>query len=267
MTQLSAKKLKLFGFNNLTKTLSFNIYDVCYTSMPDQQEDYLEHIDAYYNAQRLTRILTDVSDIIGATVLNIASQDYEPKGASVTMMIAEDEVRGDWFGNTESQTAFSNSVIAHLDKSHITAHTYPENHPHDGISTFRVDIDVSTCGEVSPLKALNHLISHFDSDIVIIDYRVRGFTRDQHGEKHFIDHDIDSIQDFIASDLRRRYEIKDFNVANENLFHTKMRLKELEIDHYLFNRRKNEFSCSELAKIERRLSQEMDEIFYGRELT
>ena len=25
-----AEKLKLYGFNNLTKALSFNIYDVCY---------------------------------------------------------------------------------------------------------------------------------------------------------------------------------------------------------------------------------------------
>ncbi len=25
-----AEKIKLYGFNNLTKTLSFNIYDVCY---------------------------------------------------------------------------------------------------------------------------------------------------------------------------------------------------------------------------------------------
>ena len=26
-------KLKLYGFNNLTKALSFNIYDVCYASV------------------------------------------------------------------------------------------------------------------------------------------------------------------------------------------------------------------------------------------
>ncbi|HRM59282.1 MAG TPA: S-adenosylmethionine decarboxylase, partial [Megamonas funiformis] len=25
-----SEKLKLYGFNNLTKSLSFNIYDVCY---------------------------------------------------------------------------------------------------------------------------------------------------------------------------------------------------------------------------------------------
>ncbi len=243
------------------------MYDVSYTSEPDQREGYLEHIDAYYNAQRLTRILKCVSDIIGATVLNIASQDYEPRGASVTMMIAEDEVSGDWLGNSESPVAFPNTIIAHLDKSHITAHTYPENHPFDGISTFRVDIDVSTCGQVSPLKALNHLISQFDSDVVIIDYRVRGFTRDQQGKKHFIDHDIGSIQEFINGDIRRRYEIKDFNLAEENLFHSKMRIREFDIDHYLFESRKNEFNPSELAMIEHCVHRELDEIFFGRRLT
>ena len=36
-------------------------------------------------------------------------------------------------------------------------HTYPESHPDNGISTFRADIDVSTCGRISPLKALNYL--------------------------------------------------------------------------------------------------------------
>ena len=28
------KKLKLYGFNNLTKSLSFNIYDICYAKSP-----------------------------------------------------------------------------------------------------------------------------------------------------------------------------------------------------------------------------------------
>ena len=37
-------------------------------------------------------------------------------------------------------------MVAHLNKSHVTVHTYPESHPDNGISTFRVDVDVSTCG-------------------------------------------------------------------------------------------------------------------------
>ncbi len=76
-------------------------------------------------------------------------------------------------------------------------HTYPESHPDNGISTFRADIEVSTCGKISPLRALNYLLHSFESDIVIIDYRVRGFTRDVKGVKHYIDHKINSIQNFV----------------------------------------------------------------------
>ena len=86
------QKLKLYGFNNLTKALSFNIYDVCYAKTPREQRDYIAYIDEQYNSQRLTKILTTLTDMIGATVLNISSQDYEPQGASVTLLIAEGPV-------------------------------------------------------------------------------------------------------------------------------------------------------------------------------
>lgn len=33
------KKLKLYGFNNLTKTLSFNIYDVCYAKEQESRKN------------------------------------------------------------------------------------------------------------------------------------------------------------------------------------------------------------------------------------
>jgi S-adenosylmethionine decarboxylase len=38
-------RLRLQGFNNLTKTLSFNLYDICYASTPEQQERYIAYID------------------------------------------------------------------------------------------------------------------------------------------------------------------------------------------------------------------------------
>ena len=62
------KKLKLHGFNNLTKTLSFNIYDICYAATPEQVADYIAYIDERYNAERLTQILTSVAKIIGANI-------------------------------------------------------------------------------------------------------------------------------------------------------------------------------------------------------
>ncbi|MEM6936103.1 MAG: S-adenosylmethionine decarboxylase, partial [Pseudomonadota bacterium] len=71
-------RLRLHGFNNLTKSLSFNIYDVCLAADPKQRAAYIEYINETYNAQRLTDILTEVAGIIGATILNVARQDYEP---------------------------------------------------------------------------------------------------------------------------------------------------------------------------------------------
>ena len=174
-------KMTLDGFNNLTKTLSFNIYDIAYASNAADRKKYIEYIDEVYNAERLTKILTDVSNIIGSNILNIAHQDYDPQGASVTMLISEEPIKSQHISNEEEPGPLKQSVVTHLDKSHLTVHTYPESHPENGISTFRVDIDVSTCGRISPLKALNYLIHSFDSDIVIMDYRVRGFTRDIKG--------------------------------------------------------------------------------------
>ena len=259
-------KLELKDFNNLTKTLSFNIYDICYARDEAQRREYIEYIDEEYNAERLTKILTDVCEIVGATVLNIAHQDYEPQGSSVTMLISEEPMNSEGISNAEAPGPLPDAVVAHLDKSHITVHTYPESHPDNGISTFRVDIDVSTCGRISPLKALNYLIHSFDSDIVTMDYRVRGFTRDVDGFKHYIDHEINSIQNFIAEDTKERYEMIDVNVYQENIFHTKMMLKKFELDNYLFGVSELELDAGVRESINERLKKEMLEIFYGRNI-
>ena len=258
------KKIKLKDFNNLTKTLSFNIYDICYAKTKQQRLEYIEYIDEEYNSERLTKILIEVADIIGASILNVAHQDYDPQGASVTMLISEEPIKSKKLTNPEAPGPLPDAVVAHLDKSHITVHTYPESHPDNGISTFRADIDVSTCGRVSPLRALNYLIHSFDSDIVIMDYRVRGFTRDVKGRKHYIDHKINSIQNFIAKDTSQKYQMIDVNVYQENLFHTKMILKEFDLDDYLFGVDGKDLKPGEQKKIRGRLRKEMLEIFYGR---
>jgi S-adenosylmethionine decarboxylase len=261
------RKLKLHGFNNLTKTLSFNIYDIAYAQSAEHTSEYIEYIDEAYNADRLTAILNDVANIIGANILNTARQDYDPQGASVTMLISEEPLTSELLSNTEAPGPLPEAVVAHLDKSHITVHTYPESHPDHGISTFRVDIDVSTCGRVSPLKALNYLIHTFESDIVILDYRVRGFTRDVRGKKHFIDHRIDSIQNFLSRDTREQYQMIDVNVYQENIFHTKMMLKEIDLDDYLFGVGKEAMPEAEQRKIHTQVTKEMLEMFYGRNMS
>ena len=246
------KKLKLYGFNNLTKSLSFNIYDVCYAKTAREQKDYIAYVDEQYNSERLTKILTTLTDMIGANILHISKQDYDPQGASVTILIAE-----------QSMVPVGETQVAHLDKSHVTVHTYPEYHPETCLATFRVDIDVATCGEITPLSTLDYLISSFDSDIITMDYRVRGFTRDVDGKKLFMDHKVASIQDYIDPKTLRRYDAVDINVYEANLFHTKMMVKDIDLQNYLFKTDVYELPPCERLEIINNLRREMIEIFSG----
>ncbi|MBR4628242.1 MAG: adenosylmethionine decarboxylase [Ruminococcus sp.] len=247
-------KLKLYGFNNLTKSLSFNIYDVCYAKTPKAQQEYIAYVDEQYNSERITDIMTHLTEMIGAQVLSVSRQDYDPQGASATFLIADDTMI----------PAGGSETVAHLDKSHVTVHTYPEYHPDTSIATFRVDIDVATCGKITPLTALDYLIGSFDSDIITMDYRVRGFTRDIGGGKLFIDHDITSIQNYIHESILDKYDAVDINVYQANMFHTKMLIKDIVLQNYLFNTDVHELPPRSRLDITNALRREMIEIFSGR---
>lgn len=271
LKHVRGRKVRLEGFNNLTKSLSFNIYDVCYARSHQSQIEYLEYIDKEYDSERLKNIIEEVTRIIDAKLVSITTQDYDPRGASVVALINEDHpiltpavTHQSYAIQGMSQTASSlpeATVVGHLDKSHITAHTYPEFDTATGLATFRVDIDVSTCGMISPLRALHYLIDCFDSDVVLIDYRVRGFTRDTKGQKIFIDHDISSIQDFIDEDILADYLVYDINILSDNIFHTKMRKKEIKLNDYLFGPDIEDLDQEERKRIRDLLKKEMQEIF------
>lgn len=252
--------LKLYGFNNLTKSLSFNIYDICYAKSQREQQDYIKYIDSQYNSERLTNILSRVTEMIGARILNIAKQDYDPQGASVALLVAEEAAleRGEKLPRPARE-----ALVAHLDKSHVTVHTYPEFHPETSIATFRVDIDVATCGTITPLKTLDYLISNFDSDIITMDYRVRGFTRDITGKKLFMEHPMKSIQDYIKKETLDVYDAVDINIYQANLFHTRMLIKEPDLKNYLFNTDIYEIPPKTRLAIHDSLRREMIEIFSG----
>ncbi|GHU45814.1 S-adenosylmethionine decarboxylase proenzyme [Clostridia bacterium] len=265
------KKLSLYGFNNLTKSLSFNIYDVCYAKSEREQLDYIAYIDKQYNSERLVAILRHLTEMIGAKVLSVSKQDYEPRGASATFLISEhskipkseiDVTTSESEEDTaEPQPTTGSSAALHLDKSHVTVHTYPEYHPETSIATFRVDIDISTCGEITPLSTLDYLIGSFDSDIITIDYRIRGFTRDIHGEKIFSDSKVVTIQDYIAGNTLKKYDAVDVNVYQSNLFHTKMLVKEMDLQNYLFKTDVYELPPKTRLDITSSLRREMIEIF------
>ena len=99
-----------------------------------------------------------------------------------------------------------------------------------------------------------------------MDYRVRGFTRDINGHKLFIDHDISSIQNYIPDEIKNLYDMIDVNVYQENIFHTKAKLREFDLNNYLFGYTKESLSKAEQKDITESVKWEMDEIFYGKNI-
>ena len=60
------------------------------------------------------------------------------------------------------------------------------------------------------------------------------FTRDVRGQKHYIDHRIHSVQDYLSPEFQRGYECMDVNVRQENMFTTKMRRRGFDLDSHMF---------------------------------
>ena len=69
----------------------------------------------------LKDILYEVANMIGAQVLNVSKQDYHPQGASVTMLLAENERKG-------TEEVDDRVILGHLDKSfapHVSQYSSP----------------------------------------------------------------------------------------------------------------------------------------------
>ncbi len=218
-------EVRLTGFNNLTKVVSFNLYDFFVARTEDERQGYVASLDDRFSAARITTILRRIAEIIDAEVLSVSDQDYDPHGASSLVLMSD-------LGHAKAELSGPTSVAAHLTKSHLCAHTYPDWTDPKGICSFRVDIDIATCGTIVPLRALDYMFESFESDVVIIDYVVRGFTRDAEGKRVYMDHTVRSIQDFISPDVLANYDCEDLVLQNENIWQTKMLRTQLEPREY-----------------------------------
>ena len=245
------KRLKLEGFNNLTKCLSFNLYDFVIARDGQERRAYLEYLERNYSSEHLAEISRGICKIIEAEVLDLSKQDYNPYGASTLVLMSD----------LKADSAMGSTVQAHLNKSHICAHTYPDVKSPNGICTFRVDLDIATCGEITPLTALNFMFRSFESDVVVIDYVVRGYTRDTSGRKVYNDLPFNSIRDFIDKEIMAQYQqFEDMNIPAANTWQTKFLTLDLKVAEYFLN----EEGLKDPRSVEllKQLRREMKEIYY-----
>lgn len=248
-------RIKLSGFNNLTKILSFNLYDFCITFDEKQKDEYIKWVNEKYSSQKIIETSRRICEIIESDIISESKMDYDPVGAS-TMTLMSDVKGGKW--DQVSPTAYK----AHLTKSHLTSHTYPDASDPNGICTFRVDFDIATCGDIIPLNAINYLFEVFECDVVYIDYVVRGYTRLENGKKIYNDHHyFNSIQDFIEKDIIEKYQYhSDLNIPRDNIWQTKMMVKNLGPEYFLFDPK--DASRPEINEKMELLMQEMREVFH-----
>lgn len=244
------EKIELKGFNNLKKQLSFSFYDFVIAPSEEEKLSYVEYINNRYSATKITELLKKIVGIIEANILEISAQDYEPYGASSMLLLSD----------LKADDVLCKSVNAHIDKSHITAHTYPDFEGPNGFVSFRVDIDISTCGEIAPLTALDEIFHFFDTDIVVIDYIVRGYTRDKNGEKIYIDHPINSIRDYIDEEIMRHFHYKDLILQNDNTWQLKLMRNDYEDIEEFFSK-KSTLTKEEKEAYFQTLYKEMKEIY------
>jgi S-adenosylmethionine decarboxylase len=249
--------IKLSGFNNLTKILSFNFYDFNIAMNEKQKQEYINYIHTKFSAANIRDIARNICRIIEANILNESIQDYDPVGAS-TMTLMSDIKGGKWEETVSTPNA---AVKMHLDKSHITTHTYPDASDPEGICTFRLDLDVATCGDIIPLNALNYMFEVFECDVVYIDYVVRGYTRLANGQKIYNDHYFNSIQDFIKKETLEKFLYRqDINIAHDNIWQTKLMVKPMNAENYLLD--PADCSHPEIRHKMELLDKEMREVFH-----
>jgi len=265
--------IALYGFNNLTKNLSFSLYKLHYLQPNKQLITYNDYIKKNYNSAKLTLLLTDICHAVGGSLLNVASQDYQPHGASVTLMISEEA----------KPTVLPESLVAHLDKSHLCIHTYPdevfgfpaqkqtvEANVSGQIAVFRADIELSTCGVISPLNVINYVLSQFNADVVDIDYRIRGMTRNLQGKMQFIDQHITHISDHLSKKFLLSYDVENTNLIMKNLFHTRLCRKANQLSDNILTdqyRDTHPLNNAEKQKINASLYCKMRQLFHNNELT
>lgn len=193
-------KRVLKNFNNLSKRIAYNIYFISNLEEEKDKNTFISKMNTIFNAKKLSEFSQDLAKILDADVLNVSYFDYYPFGASSNSLICNKY-------ESDNYLICSECVSVHLDKSHISIHTYPEKIDDIDIVTFRIDIELSTCGEILPLTAIDFVINFFKADVYVVEYSIRGYTRDKCGKKIFIDEKLKPLKDYISKSAKTDYNM------------------------------------------------------------
>ncbi|MCR6515506.1 MAG: S-adenosylmethionine decarboxylase [Clostridium sp.] len=215
--------ITLKDFNNLSKTVSISLYKVYYVKSLRDRKKYFDFI-IENNSEKLASIFKGWTNSIGANILSISKQDYNPLGNSVNILISEGKVEKEILDLSCNEGDF----LVHLDKSHISLHTYPEIDYSIKNNVYRLDIDIQTCGNISPINLAENIINTFNPDVISIDYKVRGINREGFGKFDFGEKNLNEISLFLSKDTKSKYDLLESIYKDGKISFAKLRKKDLD---------------------------------------
>lgn len=146
-----------YDFNNIQKNLSLNLY-------------FSKDKDVF-SFKELEILNKEIVEKLNCNIISTSGKDFEPQGSSLVCFL-------------------ENKLVSHLDKSHLSFHTYFTK------QEIRVDLMISTCGNIIPLNILKFIIEKLKPITLEIDYFERG--RDENTSPKF----YKSLKDFLPNNLK-----------------------------------------------------------------
>ncbi len=215
------KKIKLYKLNNSVNKLNLYIYKLKYISNNEELYNYIEYINKKYNYNKLLYVLKNIINSIKTKKNKIFKINHYIKKYNIKKII-----------KIKKKNILLNNILLYFKKDFFYIYTdlkYKKN-----IFYFKIDIEIHINNDISFLNSINYLINKFNSDIIIIDYKIRGFNISN--KKIFNNFKFNSIQNFINKDIKKKYDLFDINLYKENIFNTKIIIKEINLKKYLLNK-------------------------------
>ncbi len=246
------KKNKIYNSDNLIKNLNLYIYKIYYINFIKNKKIIFNYFKKKYNKIKIKNIIKKILKIINYKIINLYIKKNNFKKINIIILIKK----------IKKKNNKNNNIISNINKNYIFINIYQENNFKKNIIIIKIDINIYIYGSTTVLKLINYLISKFKSDLIIIDYKIRGFSINIKNKKIFIDNKINSIQNFISKKNKNIYDLIDINIYNENIFYTKMIKKKININKNILYIKKLNLNKKKKKKIIKIIWKEIKEIYY-----
>ncbi len=229
------KKKKNFYRNNLSKILNFFLYKIYYFNKKNIKK-IINFFSKKYNFHNLKKIFKKISFIIDKKILNIYKKKKIYKKINILY-----------------------NLIVKLNNSHIYIYIYILYNKKN-FFLIKIDLEIYTY-KYLPLKIINYLISKFKSDIILINYKITKFINKKNIYNKY---KIKSLQNFINKKYKKKYDLLDINLYNENIFQTKMIIKKINLKKNIFNYKNKKFNKKKKINILQLIWKEIKKIYYNK---